>query len=145
MHARGRAQWAGQLRKVSVLLADDHPQFPAIVEKLLKPVFQIAMRVFDGRSMLEACSKLNPDIIITDISMPVLNGIEAVGQLRKLGNTAKVIFLTVHSSPDFIRACFAIGASGYVLKTQLATDLLPAIHAVLAGRTFVSPELSRQS
>lgn len=145
MHAKGRARWAGQLEKVSVLLADDHPHFPVVVENLLKPGFRVALRVFDGQSMLEACSKLNPDIVITDISMPVLNGIEAVDRLRKSGSTAKVIFLTVHSDPDFIQACFATGASGYVLKTRIARDLLSAIREVLAGRTFISPELSHRN
>jgi len=84
--------------------------------------------------------KLGPDVIITDISMPVLNGIEAAIQLRASGSKAKVIFLTVHSDPEFVRACLAAGASGYVLKTRLATDLLPAVKEVLAGRTFVPPE-----
>ena len=143
MHTKGHARWAGQLEQVSVLLADDHPHFPALVEKLLRPSFHVILRVFDGRSMVEACSRLTPDVIITDISMPVLDGIDAVHQLRKSGNTAKVIFLTVHSDPDFIRACFATGASGYVLKTQVATDLLPAIREVLAGHRFISPGLFR--
>lgn len=145
MHAKGRAQWTGKLEQLSVLLADDHPHFPTLVENLLKPDFHVVLRVFDGQAMVEACMKLKPDIIITDISMPILNGIDAAGRLRKSGSTVKIIFLTVHSDPDFIQACFATGASGYVLKTQVDTDLLPAIREVLAGHKFVSPELSRRN
>jgi DNA-binding NarL/FixJ family response regulator len=125
---------------VSVLLADDHPNFPRVVEGLLKPDFRVISCVFDGRSLVETSMKLGPDVIITDISMPVLNGIEAAIQLRASGSKAKVIFLTVHSDPEFVRACLAAGASGYVLKTRLATDLLTAVKEVLAGRTFVPPE-----
>jgi DNA-binding NarL/FixJ family response regulator len=140
MHLERRAQWAGQLRKASIVLADDHPNFPRVVEGLLKPDFRVISCVFDGKSLVETSMKLRPDVIITDISMPVLNGIEAAIQLRKSGSKAKVIFLTVHSDADFVRACLAAGASGYVLKARLVNDLLPAVRDVLAGGIFVPPE-----
>jgi DNA-binding NarL/FixJ family response regulator len=111
-----------------------------VVEGLLKPDFRVISCVFDGQSLVETSMKLRPDVIITDISMPVLNGIEAAIQLRKSGSKAKVIFLTVHSDPDFVRACLAAGALGYVLKTRLPTDLLPALNEVLAGRIVVPRE-----
>jgi DNA-binding NarL/FixJ family response regulator len=130
------------LSKLSILLADDHPNFPRFVEDLLKPDFQVVSSACDGQALVELSLKLRPDFIITDISMPVLDGIEAVDRLRKSGSTAKVIFLSVHSDPDFVRAGFAAGASGYVLKTEVATDLRKAIQEVLAGRSFVSPHLS---
>lgn len=85
---------------------------------------------------------LKPDVIVTDISMPVLNGIEAANQLNEAGCTSKIIFLTVHSDPDFVRTCLATGAFGYVVKSRVATDLLPAIHEALAGRLFISPSVS---
>jgi DNA-binding NarL/FixJ family response regulator len=85
---------------------------------------------------------LKPDVIVTDISMPVLNGIEAANQLNEAGCTSKIIFLTVHSDPDFVRTCLATGAFGYVVKSRVATDLLPAIHEALAGRLFISPSIS---
>ena len=85
---------------------------------------------------------LKPDVIVTDISMPILNGIEAANQLNDSGCTAKIIFLTVHSDPDFVRACLATGAFGYVVKSRITMDLLPAIQEALAGRIFVSPPLT---
>ena len=81
---------------------------------------------------------MKPDVIITDISMPVLNGIEAVVRLRRLGSRSSVIFLTLHSDTDFVRVCFATGANGFVSKPQVFTQLLTAISEVLAGRSFVS-------
>ena len=130
------------MNKVSILLADDHPGFPGLVEDLLKPTFEVVGIVFDGESLVQASSRLNPDIILTDISMPILSGFEAVDRLRKWGSTAKVIFLTAHSDPDFVRAGLATGASGYVFKLRVATDLLVAIREVLEGHIFISPDLS---
>ena len=130
------------MNKVSILLADDHPGFPGLVEDLLKLAFEVVGIVFNGESLVQASSKLNPDIIVTDISMPILNGFEAVDRLRKSGSTAKVIFLTVHSDPDFVRAGLATGAVGYVVKPRIATDLLVAIREVLEGHVFISPHLS---
>ena len=130
------------MNKVSILLADDHPGFPGLVEDLLKPTFEVIGIVFDGESLVQASSRLNPDIILTDISMPILSGFEAVDRLRKWGSTAKVIFLTAHSDPDFVRAGLATGASGYVFKLRVATDLLVAIREVLEGHIFISPDLS---
>lgn len=129
------------MNKVSILLADDHPSFPKLVESLLKPAFDVLGIVFDGESILEAYTRLKPDIIVTDISMPVLSGIEAAVRLRKSGCTAKVIFLTVHADPDFVRAALSTGALGYVVKPRVATDLLAAIKEVLEGRVFISPYL----
>jgi DNA-binding NarL/FixJ family response regulator len=88
---------------------------------------------------------LQPDVIITDISMPILNGIEAAKQLKESGSPAKVVFLTVHSDPDFVRACLNAGASGYLVKLRMATDLLPAIREALAGRIFLSPTADHQN
>jgi len=127
-----------------MLLADDHPHFSEMIETLLSPTFEVVGKVSDGQSLVQACVKLNPDVIISDISMPVLNGIEAAEQLKRSGTTAKIIFLTVHSGSDFVRACLATGALGYVVKPRAATDLLTAVSEVLAGRIFVSPHLTSQ-
>ena len=129
------------MNKVSILLADDHPSFPKLVESLLKPAFDVLAIVSNGESILEAYRRLKPDIIVTDISMPVLSGFEAAVRLRKSGCTAKVIFLTVHADPDFVRAALSTGALGYVVKPRVATDLLAAIKEVLEGRVFISPYL----
>src|SRR3974390_2105663 len=122
-----------------MLLADDHPGFSEMIEGLLGPTFEVVGEVSDGQSLVEKARELSPDIIISDISMPILNGIEAAQQLKRLGTPAKIIFLTVHSGTDFVRACMAAGASGYVDKPRAATDLLAAIGKVLAGHTFISP------
>lgn len=122
-----------------MLLADDHPGFPEMIEGFIGPTFEVVGEVSDGQSLVEEATKLNPDVIISDISMPILNGIEAAQQLKRSGTPAKIIFLTVHSGLDFVRACVAAGASGYVEKTRFATDLPAAISEVLAGHTFISP------
>lgn len=138
-------QQAGDLSKVRILLADDHPHFPQLVESLLEPTFHVVGMVVDGQALFEAALRLKPDIIVTDISMPILNGIDAVDELRKSGCTSKVIFLTVHSDPDFVRTCLATGALGYILKPRVAIDLIPAIHLALAGRLFISPYETEES
>jgi len=129
------------LKKATILLADDHPYFPEITRNLLEPTFEVIGSVCNGQSLIEVSLKMKPDLIITDISMPVLNGIEAVVRLKRLGSRSSVIFLTLHSDPDFVRACFATGANGFVIKPQVSTQLLTAIREVLAGRTFVSLHL----
>lgn len=128
------------MKKVRILLADDHPHFPELVESLLDPTFEVVGKVRDGRALLDAALRLKPDIIVSDISMPELNGIEAANELRKSGCNSKLIFLTVHSDPDFIRAGLATGAFGYVAKPRVMVDLLPAIHEALAGHLFISPQ-----
>jgi DNA-binding NarL/FixJ family response regulator len=89
--------------------------------------------------MVFEAMRLKPDAIVVDISMPELGGIEAVHQLREMGSTAKVVFLTIHSDDDFVNACFAEGALGYVVKAHMKSDLIPAINAALSGRPFISP------
>jgi DNA-binding NarL/FixJ family response regulator len=126
------------LTRIRILLADDHPGFSHFVESLLESTFEVVGSVTDGGSLLETALKLNPDVIVTDISMPVLNGLEAIDQLKKLGCTSKTIFLSVHSDPEFMHACLSTGALGYVVKPRVGTDLLPAIREALAGHQFVS-------
>ena len=140
-----RSQLMGQMDKVRILLADDHPHFPELVESLLGVTFEVVGIVGDGRALVDAGLKLKPDVILTDISMPIVNGIEAVEELRKAGCNSKVIFLTVHSDPDFVRACLATGALGYILKPRVALDLLTAIREALAGHLFVSRSDSEEN
>src|SRR5215510_4988723 len=110
-----------------------------VVARLLKPACRIVARVGDGWALIEAASKTKPDVIVTDISMPILNGIEAATRLREFGFPSRIIFLTCHEGTDFIKACFAAGALGYVSKLRMSTDLWPAIREALAGHSFVSP------
>ncbi len=125
-----------------VLLADDHPEILNKVASLLASICEIAGKVGDGKALLEAVDRLKPDIIVIDISMPVLNGIEAARQLKKSGSEVKIVFLTVHEDPDFVQAALASGACGYVVKPRLATDLVRAVEAAMADRRFISPSLS---
>jgi DNA-binding NarL/FixJ family response regulator len=134
-----RAQWAGQLRKMRILLADDHRYLLELTRGLLEPTFDVVGCVEDGESLVEAAGKLQPDVIVTDISMPKLNGLGAAHRLVESGSSSKIVFLTVHTDPDFVHAALETGALAYVSKLRIRTDLLVAIGEALAGRIFVSP------
>jgi DNA-binding NarL/FixJ family response regulator len=133
------------MKKKRVLLADDHPHFAELVEALLGPAFEVVGKVSDGRALFDAAISLKPDLILTDISMPVLNGIEAVDELHRSGCNSKIIVVTVHSDPDFVRSCLAVGAAGYVIKPRVAIDLQLAISEVLAGHLFISPDVVEEN
>jgi DNA-binding NarL/FixJ family response regulator len=144
--AGGRGPSQGKtLARVRILLADDHPDMLAVVANLLGTSFDVIGMVGDGESLLDAAADLQPDVLVLDISMPLLTGIEAAQRLKKCGNTARIVFLTVHEDPDFVRASLATGAFGYVVKPRVATDLVVAIREAVAGRIFISPPLSKQS
>ena len=132
-------QIAEHMSKVRILVADDHAGVREIVEDMLEPTFEVIGMVGNGKALVETARRLQPDVIITDISMPILSGIEAAKQLKESGSRAKVVFLTVHSDPDIVRACLNMGACGYVVKPRMDSDLLPAVREALAGRIFLSP------
>jgi DNA-binding NarL/FixJ family response regulator len=125
--------------KPKVLLADDHPPLLEAATNLLKPHYDLVGIATDGAMLVSETLRLRPDVIVTDITMPVVSGIDAVIQLRKSRSSAKVVFLTVHSEEEFLKACMAEGALGYVLKSRMKTHLVPAIDAALDGRTYISP------
>jgi DNA-binding NarL/FixJ family response regulator len=125
--------------RATILLADDHKEIRNIVVDLLEREFEILSTVANGEDLLRAASTLEPDVCLLDISMPLMNGIEAAIQLKEHGSTAKIIFLTIYEDWDFIQAALRIGASGYVFKRRLTTDLSFAVSEALAGRTFISP------
>ncbi len=127
------------MKRVRILLADDHREILKRVVHLLQGEFEVVGAVNDGQALLEAASKLRPDVVVLDISMPVMSGLEAADRLRGVGSKAKVVFLTVHEDPDFVHASRASGALGYVVKPRLTSDLVPAIKEALANRSFVSP------
>jgi len=124
--------------RIRILLADDQREILETVARLLEDEFDIVATVANGVRAIEAAVRLAPDLIVLDISMPVLNGMEAAFQLKELGSRAKVVFLTVHEDPVLIEAALSVGARGYVLKQRLATDLIPAIRQVLDDLIFVS-------
>ena len=129
------------LNRTRVLLADDHEAMLDRVKRLLEKELQVVGIVRDGQAALEAVAELRPDVLILDISMPVLDGLQVALRLKPKKSKVRIIFLTVHEDPDFASEALATGALGYVVKPHLATDLLVAINEVLAGRTFVSPSI----
>lgn len=132
----------GELSKIRVLLADDHGDVLDTVARLLVPEFDVVGAVTDGYGLLSAAERLKPDVVIVDISMPILNGIEAVRRLMESGSQAQVVFLTVHESSDYVRAALATGALGYVVKPRLGVDLNVAIKEVHGGRSYLSPSIA---
>jgi DNA-binding NarL/FixJ family response regulator len=120
------------------LLADDHSEMLEQVTRLLEGVIEIVETVDNGQKLVEAVSQMDPDLIVLDISMPILNGIEAARRLKNSGSQAKFIFLTMYEDQDFLVATRLAGALGYVLKHRISTDLIPAVHHVLQGREFSS-------
>jgi DNA-binding NarL/FixJ family response regulator len=124
-----------------VLLADDHRMFAAGLKTLLADDFELVGVVEDGRAMVQAAARLRPDVIVADISMPGLNGIEALRQIRKKDTSVKVVFLTMHRDVLYARRAIEAGALGFVLKHSAPDELVTAIRAAVAGRRFVTSEL----
>ena len=122
----------------SVLIADDHFTVLESVVPLLKRFFNVVGTASDGKAAVEAEDRLHPDVVVLDISMPVMSGIDAAKQMRKRGSKAGIVFLTVHEDTDILAAAKAAGGKGYVVKSRLGTDLIPAIKDALAGKDFVS-------
>lgn len=129
------------MNRARVLLADDHRVVRESVAALLDSDFDVVAIVGNGQELLVEAKRLQPDVVVTDISMPFLDGLEAARQLRASNCTARVIFLTVHDRAEFVRAALAAGALGYVIKSRLTADLIPAIYAILGGNRFISPAL----
>jgi DNA-binding NarL/FixJ family response regulator len=129
------------MRKIRVLLADDHLAVLERVRGILGVDFDIVGAVNNGRDALAEAERLDPDVLVIDISMPILNGLEAADCLRAKNHRTKVVFLTVHADPDFVAAAISAGASGYVTKSDVTTDLVPAIREALAGRIYISKSI----
>jgi len=126
------------MRLNRVILADDVAQVLSAVATLLKENFEIVAMVTDGQAAFDATLALAPDIVVMDISMPGLSGIDVARELKKRGNKAKIVFLTAHEDADILATCLAVGGLGYVAKVLMETDLVAAMHDALADRPFVS-------
>jgi len=129
------------MARARVLLADDHEAILETVTRLLGVDFDVVGAVENGELAVQAAASLDPDVVVLDISMPVMNGIKAASRLKKSGSRAKLIFLTAQTHQDFVTAAFSAGALGYVLKPRLGTELIPAIREALECRIFASPTL----
>jgi DNA-binding NarL/FixJ family response regulator len=121
-----------------VLVADDLAPVLGAVAELLQDSFDVVAMVSDGKAALDAVLALEPDLVVLDISMPGLSGLDVAKELRNRANKTKIVFLTVHEDSGIMAACLSAGAFGFVLKELMATDLIPAMNEALAGRVFVS-------
>lgn len=130
------------MNRPRVIVADDHRILAEGLRGILEPDFELVEVVGDGRQLLEAARRHAPDIIVADISMPSLNGLEALEQLRKLGCQAKVVFLTMHNDSAYAIRAMNSGASAFILKHSAPEELLVAMHKALVGRTYVTPSLA---
>lgn len=131
------------MAKTRVLLAEDHTVVAEGLQSLLKDEFDLAGIVHDGRALIEAADTLRPDVIVTDISMPLLNGVDAIRQIRNRVPTAKIIVLTMHRETELAVEALRSGASGYMLKVSPAEELITAIRQVAQGRVYVTTLLSK--
>jgi DNA-binding NarL/FixJ family response regulator len=129
--------------RTRVLLADDHPVVAQGLKALLKESFELVGVVHDGRALVEAAEKLRPDVVVTDLSMPLLNGLDAIRQIRKRRPESKVIILTMHRETQLAVDAFRAGASGYMLKVSPVEELITAIQQVAQGRVYVTTLLSK--
>jgi DNA-binding NarL/FixJ family response regulator len=126
-----------------ILIADDHTLIADLCKRLLEAEFEVVGTVGDGRALIRAAAILKPDVIVVDITMPVLNGIDAACQVKQELRAVKVIYLTMNSDPEIAAEAFRRGASGYLLKTCAASEMVAAVRAVLQGRSYLSATLSR--
>jgi DNA-binding NarL/FixJ family response regulator len=127
------------VKKTRILLADDHKIVLEGLRGLLEPEFEILGAVEDGRTLVAEAQRLNPDVVVADISMPGLNGIDAARQMKKINEHINIVFLTMHSVVDYAAGAFEAGASGFVLKHSAPQELVTAIREAAQGRTYVTP------
>jgi len=131
------------MRRLKILLADDHSMVIDGLRALLEPEYDVVGAVNDGRSVLAEVQRLNPDIVVIDISMPLLNGLDCTRQLRDAGCTAKILILTMHPDATMAQEALSAGASGYLLKSSPGSELKGALREVQLGRTYLSPAVTR--
>ena len=124
--------------RARILLADDHAEFLALTAALVGSEFDVLQTYGDGQTLVDDPAVADADLLVLDISMTGFSGIDAALQLHAAGSPVKIVFLTVHEDPDYLRSALATGALGYVVKRRLASDLIPALRAALAGERFVS-------
>jgi DNA-binding NarL/FixJ family response regulator len=130
------------MQKARLIVADDHLMVAEGIRKLLEAEYELERVVPDGKELLRAVDELHPEAVLLDITMPVMNGIEAARQLARREHAPKVVFVTQQSDRRYVQAAFEAGASGYVLKQAAASELLQALHEVLEGRSYVTPSVA---
>lgn len=128
------------MRRTRILLADDHSLVLRGIAKLLEEKFEVVGLAENGRALVEAALRLHPEVMVLDISMPILNGIDALHEVRRQLPVIKAVILTMHNNPIYLRKALNAGASGYVLKSSAAEELLKAIETVLKGGLYITPQ-----
>jgi DNA-binding NarL/FixJ family response regulator len=131
------------VRRPRVLLADDHQLVADALATLLRDECELAGRVSDGRALVEAAAALKPDVVVTDVTMPLLNGIDALRELKRVAPHARVVVVTMHADPRLAAEAVRAGAVGYVLKYSAGEELLQAVREVTAGRVYITPLIAR--
>jgi DNA-binding NarL/FixJ family response regulator len=129
------------MKRTTILLADDHAMFSAALQKLLEPEYEVIGRVEDGRSLVKTALDLKPDLVLVDVGMPLLNGLDAGRELKKLVPRIKIIFLTMNPDPVLANEALRIGASGYLLKSSEGDELLQAVQNALRGLSYVTLQI----
>jgi len=132
------------MKRVRILLADDHALTLEGIRSVIEPHYEIVGMTSDGRGLLAAADRLKPEVIVLDITMPLLNGIDAAIHIKKSLPGVKILFVTMHANPAYLEAALKAGATGYVLKSAAREELLDAIKTVMGGRIYVSPTLPRE-
>jgi DNA-binding NarL/FixJ family response regulator len=132
------------MKRTRILLADDHKMFAQGLKALLEDEFELVGTVENGQALVDAAAQLAPDVIVVDISMPLMNGLDAIRKLKEKGLSAKVIFLTMHADDRLLAEAFRCGGLGYVLKQSAGEELILAIKQVLAGHKYVTPLLAKE-
>ena len=138
----GQGQDRSAFKKPSIVLADDHRMVAESLKSLLEPQFDVVRIVEDGEALVIAVQECQPEIVVTDISMPLLNGVEAACRIREMDNPPPIVILTTHLDIDYATRAFEAGASAYVLKQAASSELTTAINEVLEGRTYLSPVIA---
>jgi DNA-binding NarL/FixJ family response regulator len=126
-----------------ILLADDHTMLLDAFRALLEPEFDVVGTATDGRMLIDEFTRLKPDVVIIDVAMPLLNGLDAGRQIKALQRSVKLIYLTMNPEPDLAGEALRLGASGYVLKSSAAGELKQAIHEALKGRSYITPLITQ--
>ena len=130
------------MRRTTILLADDHTMIRDGLRKLLEPEYEVVGCVGDGRALVKSVQDLKPDLVLVDVGMPLLNGLDAGREVKKLAPRVKLIFLTMNPDPEVASEALRIGASGYLLKNSPGEELLQAVHNAVRGTSFVTPQIS---
>ena len=136
---------APAMKRPRVLVADDHQMLADALKCVLEPRCEVVGTVNDGRALVAAASALRPDLIVLDIAMPDLNGLDAARRLKQSDSKAKLIFLTMHEDPDFVAEAFRAGASAFLLKQSAVLELTDAVEKVLRGGSYVTPRAAKRT